>query len=104
MTTHVCPPTASSTCTSAPATEPTPAASGSAVGRLDAAARGVDLVAPDVDAEGWQALALAELGRPLGPAELAAAERLPTAQALDLLFPALSPESRHEALSALPSP
>ena len=51
--------------------------------------------------EGWQALAVASLGRPLSDAELAAAECLPVAVALDLLFPELGDAARHEALCAL---
>ena len=51
--------------------------------------------------EGWQALAAASLGRLLGDAELAAAEHLPVAIALDLLFPDLDDAARHEALSTL---
>jgi hypothetical protein len=51
--------------------------------------------------EGWQALATASLGRLLSGVELAAVEHLPTDIALDLLFPGLTAEARHEALSAL---
>jgi hypothetical protein len=51
--------------------------------------------------EGWQALAVASLGRLLTDAELAAVERLPTELALDLLFPDLPDAARHEALWAL---
>jgi hypothetical protein len=53
------------------------------------------------DLEGWQALASTALGRLLSDTELAAVERLPTELALDLLFPALPDEARHEALWAL---
>ncbi|HEX6418506.1 MAG TPA: hypothetical protein VFZ77_08410 [Acidimicrobiales bacterium] len=52
-------------------------------------------------AAGWQALALAELGRPLTEAEAAATARLAPEHVLDLLFPALSDAARHEALWAL---
>ena len=53
------------------------------------------------DHEGWQALAMAERGRPLNAAELAAVRHLPADIALDLLFPDLSDPARHEALWAL---
>ena len=53
------------------------------------------------DADGWDALALAELRRPLTDAEHALARTLPVEEALDRLFPALSDEARHEALWAL---
>jgi len=56
------------------------------------------------DAEGWQALALAERGAPLTGAELAAADLLPVVVALDLLFPHLDDAARHEALWALDRP
>lgn len=55
----------------------------------------------DVQAEGWQALAHATLGRPLNRAELAAVESLAPAHALDLLFPDLPDPARQEALWAL---
>jgi hypothetical protein len=58
-------------------------------------------LAPSVVDEGWQALAAASLGRLLTDVELAAVEHLPTDIALDLLFPDLTAEARHEALSAL---
>lgn len=51
--------------------------------------------------EGWQALAVASLGRLLTDAEIAAAEHLPAEIALDLLFPHLDDAARHEALWAL---
>lgn len=51
--------------------------------------------------DGWQALAVASLGRLLTDAELAAAEHLPAEIALDLLFPHLDDAARHEALWAL---
>jgi hypothetical protein len=51
--------------------------------------------------DGWQALALASLGRLLSDTELAAAEHLPVGIAVDLFFPHLDDASRHEALSAL---
>ncbi len=57
--------------------------------------------APIWFAEGWQALALAELGRPLTEAEVAATERLAAEHVVDLLFPGLSDAARHEVLSAL---
>jgi hypothetical protein len=56
---------------------------------------------PGLELEGWQALAAASLGRLLSDAELAAAEHLPIAIALDLLFPDLDDAARHEALSTL---
>lgn len=56
---------------------------------------------PDPTEEGWQALAVASLGRPLTPAELAHVEQLPAEQALDLYFPHLDDPARHEALCAL---
>lgn len=59
----------------------------------------IDLV-PD-HYEGWQALAVASLGRLLSDAELAAVERLPVGVALDLLFPDLGDAARHEAMWAL---
>ena len=82
-------------CTAAVGTDRAPAA--------EPPERAGDAVAAEVDtdAEGWHALADAELGRPLTATELAAAERLPPAEALALLFPALSDEARHEALWAL---
>jgi hypothetical protein len=56
----------------------------------------------DVDeAGGWQALALAELRRPLTPAESVLTRTLPVEDALDRLFPRLSDAARHEALWAL---
>jgi hypothetical protein len=55
-------------------------------------------------AEGWHALASAELGRRLTAGELATAECLSPTEALDLLFPHLSDEARHEALWALAQP
>lgn len=61
-------------------------------------------VTVDVDsdaAEGWDALALAELGRPLTPAEHALTLSLSVEDALDRLFPRLSDAARHEALWAL---
>lgn len=51
--------------------------------------------------DGWQALAVASLGRLLTATELAAAEHLPVTIALDLLFPHLDDASRHEALTVL---
>jgi hypothetical protein len=61
------------------------------------------IIRPPADpcVEGWQALAAASLGRLLSDAELAAAEHLPVAIALDLLFPDLDDAARHEALSTL---
>jgi hypothetical protein len=56
---------------------------------------------PGLELEGWQALAAASLGRLRSDAELAAAEHLPIAIALDLLFPDLDDAARHEALSTL---
>jgi hypothetical protein len=53
------------------------------------------------DLDGWQALAVAALDRLLTGTELAAAERLPTELALDLLFPDLPDAARQEALWAL---
>lgn len=50
---------------------------------------------------GWQALAVASLGRLLTDTELAAAEHLPVGIAVDLFFPHLDDASRHEALSTL---
>ncbi|HEX6423331.1 MAG TPA: hypothetical protein VFZ79_07610 [Acidimicrobiales bacterium] len=77
-----------------------PAALGGAAGLFDD-----DLVgAGPADAraaEGWQVLALAELGRPLTEAEAAATERLAAEHVVDLLFPGLSDAARHEVLSAL---
>jgi hypothetical protein len=56
----------------------------------------------DVDAwEGWQALAVATLGRQLTRAEHAAVQALSTEHALDLLFPDLPDAAREEALWAL---
>lgn len=52
-------------------------------------------------AEGWQALALATLGRQLTRAELDVAATLPAEHALDRLFPGLPDAARHEALWAL---
>ena len=52
-------------------------------------------------AEGWEALALAELGRPLTPAELGLTRTRPAEDVLDRLFPRLSDAARHEALCAL---
>ena len=52
-------------------------------------------------AEGWQALALAELGRPLTEAEVAATQRLAAEHVVDLLFAGLGDAARHEVLSAL---
>ena len=60
-----------------------------------------DPVAALAAEEGWQALALAALGRSLGEAELAAVHHLPVAIALDLLFPDLDAAARHEAMWAL---
>ena len=57
--------------------------------------------APTWFAEGWQALALAELGRPLTEAEVAATQRLAAEHVVDLLFPGLSDAARHEVLSTL---
>ena len=51
--------------------------------------------------DGWQALAVASLGRPFTDVELAAAEHLPVEVALDLFFPHLDDAARHEALSTL---
>jgi hypothetical protein len=65
-----------------------------------AAGEDVDVVELD-ELDGWQALAVASLGRLLTDAELAAVERLPTEHALDLLFPHLPDAARHEALWAL---
>jgi hypothetical protein len=56
---------------------------------------------PCHELQGWQALAAASLGRLLSDAELAAAQHLPVAIALDLLFPDLDDAARHEALSTL---
>ena len=78
------------TCRPDPATITTPAAA-----PTDERARSIEAV------EGWQALALALLDRELTGPELAAAERLPVAIALDLLFPDLDDAARHEALWAL---
>lgn len=56
----------------------------------------------DADAaEGWDALALAELGRPLTATEHALTRSLPVEDALDRLFPRQSDAARHEALWAL---
>jgi hypothetical protein len=56
----------------------------------------------DIDVwEGWQALAVATLGRELTRAEHAAVEALSTEHALDLLFPDLPDAARQEALWAL---
>jgi hypothetical protein len=62
---------------------------------------GASGVSGDGELQGWQALAVASLGRLLTDAELAAVERLPTELALDLLFPDLPDAARHEALWAL---
>jgi hypothetical protein len=62
------------------------------------------VAAPGPDAEGWQLLAEAELGRTLTEAELSTAERLPPPEALDLLFPNLADAARQEALWALAQP
>jgi hypothetical protein len=62
---------------------------------------GVSAEAEVEEAEGWQALAHALLGRPLTRAELAAVETLAPAHALDLLFPDLLDAARQEALWAL---
>ena len=51
--------------------------------------------------EGWQLLAMAELGRRLTAAELAACEQLSVDLALDLLFPGLGDAARHEAMATL---
>jgi hypothetical protein len=56
---------------------------------------------PCHELHGWQALAAASIGRLLSDAELTAAEHLPVAIALDLLFPDLNDAARHEALSTL---
>jgi hypothetical protein len=57
---------------------------------------------PDISqVDGWQALAVASLGRLLTGPELTAVERLPAAIGLDLLFPDLGDAARHEALSTL---
>ena len=61
----------------------------------------LDETRDETDVEGWQALAHANLGRPLTRAELAAVEALAPAHALDLLFPDLPDPARHEALWAL---
>jgi hypothetical protein len=53
--------------------------------------------------EGWQALALASLGRVLTATELAVVARVPAELALDLWFSDLDDAARHEALSALGS-
>jgi hypothetical protein len=56
----------------------------------------------DIDGwEGWQALAVATLGRPFTDAEQAAVRALAPEHVLDLLFPDLTAEARHEALWAL---
>jgi len=84
--------TIDTTCTDIPAT-------------LDVAGPDDDHFGPGADdtclAEGWQALALAELGRPLTDAEAAVTERLAAEHVVDLLFPGLSDAARHEVLSAL---
>jgi hypothetical protein len=60
---------------------------------------------PDMaDIDGWQALAVASLGRELSGPELAAVEHLPVDVSLDLLFPDLDDAARHEALWALDGP
>jgi hypothetical protein len=59
-----------------------------------------DIVAEEV-LDGWQLLAMAELGRRLTAAELAACEQLPVDLALDLLFPGLRDAARHEAMAML---
>ena len=58
-------------------------------------------VAADEVLDGWQLLAMAELGRRLTAAELAACEQLPVDLALDLLFPGLGDAARHEAMAML---
>lgn len=78
----------------------TPAALGAAAGLFDDDPLGAG-PADARAAEGWQALALAELGRPLTEAEAAATERLAAEHVVDLFFPGLSDAARHEVLSAL---
>lgn len=63
--------------------------------------RATDAARATEAADGWQALALATLGRQLTPAELDVAATLPAEQALDRLFPGLPDAARHEALWAL---
>jgi hypothetical protein len=50
---------------------------------------------------GWHLLALANYERPLTPAEVKVVERLPAADAVDLLFPGLPDAAKQEALWAL---
>lgn len=62
-------------------------------------------VLPDIaELDGWQALAVATLGRLLTRTELAALDHLPVELGLDLLFPGLGDAARHEALSTLGDP
>jgi hypothetical protein len=59
-------------------------------------------VLPDIAlVDGWQALAVASLGRLLTRTELAALAHLPVGIGLDLLFPDLGDAARHEALCML---
>ena len=51
--------------------------------------------------EGWDALAVAELGRRLTPAEHDLICTLPAEDVLDRLFPPLCDAARHEVLWAL---
>ena len=70
--------------------------------RMDAPGGVSDVGTLDIEAwEGWQALAVATLGRPLTDAEHAAVQALSTEHALDLLFPDLTAAAREEALWAL---
>jgi len=64
-------------------------------------ASGPSEVAVDEMLEGWQLLAMAELGRRLTATELAACEQLSVDLALDLLFPRLGDAARHEAMATL---
>lgn len=51
--------------------------------------------------DGWQALAVASLGRVLTVTEMAVVDRVPADLVLDLWFPDLDDAARHEALSVL---
>ncbi len=51
--------------------------------------------------DGWQALAVASLGRVLTAAEMAVVVRVPADLVLDVWFPDLDDAARHEALSVL---
>jgi hypothetical protein len=51
--------------------------------------------------DGWQALAVAELGRTLDEHELAQIESQPAERTIDQFFPHLSTAARSEALWAL---